>query len=46
MTISNSMVIVWLLYGYCVVQEGKKGVFDKLVERNIEPPTRRAREIL
>ena len=24
MTISNSMVIVWLLYGYCVVQEGKK----------------------
>ena len=26
MTISNSMVIVWLLYGYCVVQEGKKSI--------------------
>ena len=38
------------LYGYCVVivwcRKEKKGVFDKLVERNIEPPTRRAREIL
>ena len=30
MTISNSMVIVWLLYGYCVVQEGKKVVLRQI----------------
>ena len=37
------MVIVWLL---CGADEEKVGFFDKLVERNIESPTRKAREIL
>ena len=37
------MVIVWLL---CGADRELSGFFDKLVERNIESPTRKAREIL